>query len=172
MSLPSTPSPCPDLQEGLAIGAPEHNGFVATWNWIVGIFRKAASYLVLGVNNVHGDITIAKGRGIDVTTSGNTITISLSGDGGDDDDDDDGDSDDDDPPPPIPPPIPPNPPPDVPPNIPPNVPPNTPPNSPPRTSDAPEDQSSSCNDFSDGVPNDWGYDPGNEGDNCAEVNGW
>ena len=171
MSLPSTPSPCPDLQEGLAIGAPEHNGFVATWNWIVGIFRKAASYLVLGVNGAQGDITIEEGRGISVTTSGNTIRISLSGDGGDDDDDDD-DSYDDDPPPSIPPPIPPNIPPNVPPNIPPNVPPNTPPNSTPRTSDAPEDQSSSCNDFSEGVDNDWGYDPDNEGDNCAEVNGW
>lgn len=36
------------------------------------------------------------------------------------------------------------------------------------------DGTSSCNDFTenDGVSNDWGGDPSNEGDNCRVVNGW
>ena len=92
MALPATPDPCPDLQEGLALGAPEHAGFVAAWNWIVGIFRKAKDFFVFGVNGRTGEIEIVAGDGINVLTSGKTITISI-GDGEDEDDGDMGDGD-------------------------------------------------------------------------------
>ena len=92
MAFPDTPDPCPDLQEGLALGAPEHAGFVATWNWIVGVFRKAKDFFVFGVNGRTGSIEIVAGDGIDVSTSGKTITISI-GNGEDEDDGDTGDGD-------------------------------------------------------------------------------
>ena len=92
MAFPDTPDPCPDLQEGLALGAPEHAGFVAAWNWIVGIFRKAKDFFVFGVNGRTGEIEIVAGDGINVLTSGKTITISI-GDGEDEDDGDMGDGD-------------------------------------------------------------------------------
>jgi hypothetical protein len=77
MAIPPTPSPCPDLHQGLALGAPEHQGFVAAWNWIIGVFRKAKDSLVLSVNGISGDAKIVGGEGIKVVTAGQTITISL-----------------------------------------------------------------------------------------------
>lgn len=77
MSLPSLPSPCPELRPGLALGAPEHQGFVAFWNWLVGVFRQVRENFVLDVNGIKGDVSIVGGEGISVSTSGQTITISL-----------------------------------------------------------------------------------------------
>jgi hypothetical protein len=77
MSLPSLPSPCPELRPGLALGAPEHQGFVAFWNWLVGVFRRASENFVLDVNGIKGDVRIVGSEGISVSTSGQTITISL-----------------------------------------------------------------------------------------------
>lgn len=82
MALPATPSPCPNLRPGLALGAPEHQGFAATWNWVVGIFRNAAKYIVSSINGAAGDMSIVGGTGIQVVTSGSTITINV-GDGDD-----------------------------------------------------------------------------------------
>lgn len=82
MALPSVPAPCPTLRPGLSLGAPEHQGFAATWNWIVGIFRNAAKYLVSSVNGTAGDLAVVGGNGIQVVTSGNTVTINA-GDGED-----------------------------------------------------------------------------------------
>lgn len=77
--IPSTPNPCPNLQEGLALGASEHQGFVAVWNWIVDIFRNIKKYLPTAINNRTGNISIVAGTGIDVIASGHTITIGLGG---------------------------------------------------------------------------------------------
>lgn len=77
MSLPSFPSPCPQLRAGLALGAPEHQGFVSFWNWLVAVFRKAKDNFVLSVNGIKGDVRIAGGEGVSIATSGRTITISL-----------------------------------------------------------------------------------------------
>lgn len=77
MALPALPSPCPDLRPGRSLGAPEHQGFAATWNWILGIFRNASKYIVSSVNGASGDISISAGDGVDIHTSGSTVTISL-----------------------------------------------------------------------------------------------
>lgn len=77
MGLPFLPSPCPELRPGLALGAPEHQGFVAFWNWLVAIFRRAKDYFVLGVNGIKGEVRIVGGEGISVCTAGQTISISL-----------------------------------------------------------------------------------------------
>ena len=84
--IPQTPNPCPDLQEGLSLGAPEHKGFVTTWNWILNIFRNIKKYLPTAVNGRQGNINIVAGTGIDVIASGNTITIGLGGGNSEDED--------------------------------------------------------------------------------------
>lgn len=89
MALPVLPDPCPTLKMGRALGAPDHTGFVAVWNWIVGVFKKARDYFVLSINGRTGCVDIVAGSGINVSTSGKTITISL-GDGETSDDGDNG----------------------------------------------------------------------------------
>lgn len=71
------PNPCPTLKQGLALGASEHAGFVAVWNWIVDLFRSPKDNFVIGVNDRTGKINIVAGEGVDVITNGNTITIGL-----------------------------------------------------------------------------------------------
>ena len=85
MSLPIAPNPFPTLRQGLSLGAPEHQGFAAAWNWLTGVMRKAKEYFVLAVNGKHGELTIVGGDGIQVVTSGSTITINV-GDGEDEND--------------------------------------------------------------------------------------
>ena len=84
--IPQTPNPCPDLKEGLSLGAPEHKGFVTTWNWILNIFRNIKKYLPTAINGRQGNINIVAGTGIDVIASGHTITIGL-GSGNSEDED-------------------------------------------------------------------------------------
>ena len=90
MSIPELPNPCPTLQEGLALGAQEHQGFVATWNWIVDFFRNIKNYFVSNVNGRTGKINIVAGSGIDVIAEGDTITIGLGGGNSEDNDNPDG----------------------------------------------------------------------------------
>lgn len=73
------PDPCPVLKQGLALGAPQHEGFAAVWNWIVDLFRSPKDNFVVGVNNRTGKINIVAGKGVDVITKGETITIGLGG---------------------------------------------------------------------------------------------
>ena len=168
MSLPATPSPFPTLKEGYALGAADHRGFVNVWNWLCGIMRKAKEYFCLAMNNRTGEISLIAGEGIDVTTEGNTIMISIgsgrntdndggSGGGGSGSGDESGGvgggsgagggsgSDAD----------------------------ATDWRNPPTKPTPPSEPSSKCNDWSEGVDNGWGDPkPGNEGDNCQELNGW
>lgn len=90
MAKPTPPLPCPTMKEGLALGAPEHRGFVRVWNWLMDALRHATKYFVTTINNRTGDVAIVAGEGIDIFTNGRTITISA-GSGRNDD----GDSDDD-----------------------------------------------------------------------------
>ena len=89
MALPITPNPFPTLKQGLSLGAPEHRGFAAAWNWLADIMRKAKDYFVLDLNGKHGEVSIVGGDGIQVVTSGHTITINV-GDGEDENDSDGG----------------------------------------------------------------------------------
>lgn len=75
--FPPEPNPFPALREGLAIGAPEHRGFIAAWNWMADIMRRAAECFCLGVNGRTGRLCLIGGEGIDVTVSGRTICVSL-----------------------------------------------------------------------------------------------
>lgn len=75
--IPPHPNPFPTLRDGLAIGAPEHRGFVAVWNWVADIMRRAAECFCLGVNGRTGSLSIIGGEGIDVTVAGRTICVSL-----------------------------------------------------------------------------------------------
>ena len=81
----SLPSPCPILQKGQAIGSSKNVGFVAMWNWIVDFFQHIKKYITVGVNNRTGKVYIVAGKGIDINTSGDKITISI-GSGNTDDD--------------------------------------------------------------------------------------
>ena len=81
MGLPALPNPCPVLRPELALGAPEHQGFVASWNWLFSLFRAAKDNFVFGVNGASGDLRIVGSEGISITTSGSTITIAISEDG-------------------------------------------------------------------------------------------
>lgn len=171
MNLPTQPNPFPTLREGLALGAREHSGFVNVWNWLCGIMKKAKDYFILGINDRTGNVNVVAGEGINVTTEGNTIMISI-GSGKNTDNDngnggsgggnsggggggsgsgggngsgggsgDGGESGDG--------------------WI------NTP------LPAAPTEPSTQCNDWSEGIENDWGDGaPENEGDNCKELNGW
>ena len=158
MALPDTPDPCPDLREGLALGAPEHTGFVAAWNWVVGIFRKASDYLCLGVNDITGEVNIVAGNGIKVESSGRDITISLYT------------PDPDDPNPPDPDPDEPNP--DDPTTDPDTNP--GPTGGPPPNVTSPDTGSGEggCNGWADDDINNADDDAGNDGDSCAVLNGW
>lgn len=82
MALPIVPSPFPTLRPGLSLGAPEHQGFVNAWNWMAGVLKKAKDFFVLALNGRHGEMSIVGGAGIQVVTSGSTITINA-GDGED-----------------------------------------------------------------------------------------
>ena len=73
----SLPSPCPTLQRGKAIGSSENAGFTTMWNWIVDFFQNIKKYITVGINNRTGNIYLVAGKGIDVNTSGNKITISV-----------------------------------------------------------------------------------------------
>lgn len=75
--IPQLPNPCPTLKEGLALGADEHKGFVKTFNWIVDFFKKIKDRIPTSINDRTGKIAIVAGSGIDVTASGETITISV-----------------------------------------------------------------------------------------------
>lgn len=77
MAIPPVPNPCPTLKPGLALGAPEHAGFVSAFNWLIGIFRAAKENFTFSVNGASGDVSIEGGEGIAVSTSGRTIIISL-----------------------------------------------------------------------------------------------
>jgi len=163
MSLPATPNPFPTLREGLALGAREHSGFVNVWNWLCNIMRNAKEYFTFGVNGRSGDINVVAGEGINVTTEGQTIMISVgTGENTDNDNSSDYDygggydfdngrdinnnsgnngynSDWTDTPLP----------------------------------DGPSSPPSQCNNWSDeGDSNGWGDSPDNVGDNCNELNGW
>ncbi len=71
------PPASPTLREGLALGAPEHAGFVAMWNWICGFFRSIREQIPTDVNGRTGRIAIVAGEGIDVVASGSVITVAL-----------------------------------------------------------------------------------------------
>ena len=167
MGFPQEPSPFPTLQKGLALGASEHAGFVAVFNWIAKLMRKASSFFCLGINGRTGKLNLVAGTGISVTVSGSTITIAQgngenidadawdpSG-GGDSDDLEGGDNRHD------------------------------------RLDDEEDDGSGgsswtsarpasppaeppdSCNEWTDDTGNEGADDGvGNEGDNCSELNGW
>lgn len=73
----SLPNPVPTLKEGLALGAPVHIGFVRMWNWIVDFFRTADQRIVTELNGRTGRVSIVAGNGVEVITTGNTITVGL-----------------------------------------------------------------------------------------------
>ena len=75
--IPPLPNPCPTLREGKFIGAQEHSGFVRTFNWLINILRNIKEYLPTEVNGRTGNISIVAGDGVEVVTSGNTITVGL-----------------------------------------------------------------------------------------------
>ena len=156
MSLPIAPNPFPTLRQGLSLGAPEHQGFAAAWNWLTGVMRKAKDYLVLDVNGKHGELTIVGGDGIQVTTSGTTITINV----GDGEDENDGDADST----PAPGPTPGSTPEPTP----------TPTPTPGPTPGPGSGDDGGCNAWSEeetgAGDGDGGMDNG--GDNCSELNGW
>lgn len=89
MALPITPNPFPVLRSGLSLGAPSHQGFCAAWNWMADILKKASDYFVLGINGKHGEISIVGGDRIQISTSGDTITINVSDDNEEDSSDED-----------------------------------------------------------------------------------
>jgi hypothetical protein len=167
MSLPMSPDPFPTLKEGLALGARDHRGFVNVWNWLCGIMRKAKDYFCLGLNNRTGDVSLIAGEGIDVTTEGNTIMISVGtgkntdndggsggnrgggsstggGNGGGAGGGRGGGSDI-----------------------------SSDWTNPATKPTPPSEPSTKCNDWSEGADNGWGEPKSdNEGDNCQELNGW
>lgn len=83
--IKNLPTPCPVLQKGQALGSSHHVGFVAVWNWIIDFFQNIKTYIPVGINNRTGNVYVVAGKGIDVKTSGKTITISL-GEGNTEDD--------------------------------------------------------------------------------------
>jgi hypothetical protein len=82
MKFPNVPSPYPTLQKGKSLYHSAHGGFVNVWNWMKDIWQHVSDYFVTSINSTAGDITISGGEGIEVHTSGKTVTIQL-GDGED-----------------------------------------------------------------------------------------